>query len=334
MKRYRVLSVVTTLIVIASASVYDSHIAARNLVQRSQPLVNVKGWWAEDTLDRPYIWLTETSLFSHSGWWRLSEPFTYNTSTHIKTPLIKLQKLLGSDGDDATRIWELAPDRRHIAWNIELCNTIHTANIDGREHKKWSIVGPGFGDSVSGLNWLADGHHWTASTFDYGNGKDRLACIGNTRDSTASLIGISHTGAESLALAQPVSSVEGRGFNVQSVVARRTVHISKLPYSSGAHIAELEASPNHEHLAWLIGEESLPPFARFLHRINPQYSVVPRSYDAIWISSIDGSDPREVGRIEVNDDDEVQFLQWMPNGTCVSYVYNDEVYAVDVRDCL
>jgi len=322
------------ILVLAGAGIVYLRQASRSLVQRSRPLVNVRGWWKEDTLERPYTWLSETSLFSHSGWWRLSGPFTYDISTNIKTPLTRLQSLLGSDGDDQTAFWELSPDRRHIAWNIECYDTIHTATIDGREHKKWNLEGPGYGNSVSGLTWLSDGHRWNASTIDYESGKDRLSSIGDALGIERKPEALAKANAEALALAEPVLTVDNGVCEVDYTTAGRTNRLTFRDLDHGGLIAEVEVSPDHKHFAWTVGGVSVPPLIRLLHRIDPGYSFESRLYSSLFISGIDGSNVREVGRIEVKDDGVIQFLQWMPNGRTVTYVYRDEIYAIDVSACL
>jgi hypothetical protein len=333
MKRaYRAFAILTVCTIAAMTGAMLFAHAGGNLVQRSRPLVSVKGWWTEDTLDRPYTWLSETSLFSHSGWWRLSKPFTYDTSTHMKTPLTKLQNLLGSDGDDETDFWELSPDRRHIAWNIECYDTVHTATLDGREYKVWDIEGPGYGNTICGLSWLADGHRWIASTCDHGSAAGGLDCIASINDRSSRLDGVPATSAESILFAQPVTRVDDGVFEVQQAHAGgvKESDFRELGAPANGSIAEVEASPDRKHLAWLCCEERISTIDRIFHRINHGYSMKVRRYNSLRISSIDGSNLLEVGRIEASGDDDVNFLQWMPNGKRVTYVYHNEIYAIDV----
>src|SRR5690348_6345515 len=71
----------------------------RLLLPQATQVANVSHWWTEEAPICPYEWLSDSTVFSHSGWWRLLDPFTFDITSQQKTSLTKLNRWLQADAD-------------------------------------------------------------------------------------------------------------------------------------------------------------------------------------------------------------------------------------------
>ena len=93
------------------------------------------------------------------------------------------------------------------------------------------------------------------------------------------------------------------------------------------------SSPQKETgIAWLVQwYESVDnednPVAKYVDREGHPA----RRLDALWVTNIDGTGRKEIGRLKVGDEHAPSFLRWLPSGQAVSFARYDGIYVVPVK---
>src|SRR5262249_34844636 len=100
----------------------------------------------------------------------------------------------------------------------------------------------------------------------------------------------------------------------------------------GVEVREVAVSPGGDRLAWLLGG-------------RPSSSTRPPVDYSLWISGLDGSGLRELGRTRLKSekssskrgervDDRPWGLRWVPDGRQVSFLYGDGLFAAPADELM
>lgn len=333
---------ITSLLILAavtSLSVRNN----RSLLARSVPVADTHAWWPERIEECPYAWLSNKILFSHSGWWRLENPFTYDIHTQVKTPLAALERRLEKDADMGTNSWALSADRQRILWTMELYDDIRTARLNGSDYQSVQVADCGHGNQIAGVDWLPDGQHWLAETFDHESGKVLGHCLGDVH-TPGKVTWLSPEQPDPLITESRICKHTDTHADITLPDAASMLHGTtqhSLKYLAvqppqGTSIVELEPDPGNHRLLWLLSGERAALFGGRLDRFLPGYARGSHHYMALFISNIDGTGMQEIGRIylasDLDDQVDAQLsgIAWLPNGKKVSYLYQNTLYTVVV----
>jgi hypothetical protein len=114
--------------------------------------------------------------------------------------------------------------------------------------------------------------------------------------------------------------------------AQTTSHRYSVKLPPNAELQEVEFAPQGDRAAWLIRQQSVPPWSAFLHRLISSYPAKPIVVGSIWISRIDGTEMHELGHQRGTDGGQAaDDLHWLPDGKHLSYLYKGLVYTVPVE---
>lgn len=90
-------------------------------------------------------------------------------------------------------------------------------------------------------------------------------------------------------------------------------------------IGQQALSPDGDRIAYVVDGAPNPPFPEWLYRLIPSLKK-PGHIVALYVSRLDGSDMREVGRVPSGT---ITHLQWVPGGHNLSFVYGETLYVVE-----
>lgn len=113
------------------------------------------------------------------------------------------------------------------------------------------------------------------------------------------------------------------------------VHSVKLPANS--QIMSVTVSPQQQCVLYQLRTVQIDPLLMHLHRFITKIPVKPVVTEALWISRADGRGMREIGHVpsslsaEDNDEYQLEWLQWLPSGRQVSFVYHGKLYLVSTE---
>jgi hypothetical protein len=100
---------------------------------------------------------------------------------------------------------------------------------------------------------------------------------------------------------------------------------------------DFHLSPQADKVAWLVNGQVASPLHVWLHRFLPGIKSVQQQTTILWVSSIDGKQRHEVGRIvetgnvpseESNDKTFLEELKWLPDGKHLSFEYKHILYVI------
>jgi len=317
--------------------------ASRDLVRRSEVLVDMHGWWDNDTAypDLCMQWVDDRFVFGTGRNAPARGLFLFDTTNQQKTSLDNLEHVVNGEADGGCLDWSVSPDVKHVAWST-IGGNVHSATLDGGDHRWWHALIPGRGDSTRNIYWLDDNRSILAECC-YRDKEDSSTypCILDTRsNSTARPQIIAQKKALSYVQDDPITTRDDEECEVTCGPpnAHANAAVKKIKAPGGLSICEVEASPDNSHLAWLLDGSRTWPFASVIHSFVSIYPNTPRYFRSLWISRLDGSNPQEIGRVEVSDTSSSgngpATLLWAPSGKRVSYMYDNVLYGVSVKDKL
>lgn len=126
-----------------------------------------------------------------------------------------------------------------------------------------------------------------------------------------------------------------------SLGLKRQVHQYNVEAPGGTEISAIALSPQGDRLVWqvqLVKSNLRDWVNRNLETFWPGHTSSGTEEDALWVSKVDGSNLRELGRIEVQrpgtfdgpPGSNLKQVRWTEDGLNVSFVYADVLYVVRV----
>jgi|SRR5579871_621249 len=113
------------------------------------------------------------------------------------------------------------------------------------------------------------------------------------------------------------------------------LHIYKIALPKDVdRLMDALASPQQTTIIYNLQIARTSDLLTWLHRVVPSVSVKPVITEELWISKSDGQGMREIGhvpgKVDANGDPEDQLneVQWLPDGKQVSFIYRDMLYVV------
>jgi hypothetical protein len=103
---------------------------------------------------------------------------------------------------------------------------------------------------------------------------------------------------------------------------------SVIPLPAGMEADEVALSPNGDRLAWKLKEKRAVDFST-LGQLKWTFGLVPKLRHSLWVSSLDGTNMRELGMLE-SKGNQIGFMQieWSPDGKQIGFVREGKLYTI------
>lgn len=101
-------------------------------------------------------------------------------------------------------------------------------------------------------------------------------------------------------------------------------------------LSGMDYSRDGEHVAWLFKSEHAAGVTGWLHRLIPAFKVQEAVTSEIFVSAIDGTEMRSLGRVEESAGTASQptlaALQWLPDGKHLSFICHNALWKIRAMD--
>ena len=283
--------------------------AGRDLVQKSEPLVDVSAWLGlnypnDGRFCPPYRWITETSVFTFSSLEPPRNLILVDLEHNNKRELNSLEQHTTYIDHVEVQAFDVSPDRTHIIWSVG-ANTLQTAALDGGDLRTWTVPAQGLIDVQCGCAVVTSG--WRNTTLSQGEFLPFVRCLGDSIGPHSSVRWISQEESDSIEVANPVEDAnddkhERNEPSFRIMLGGRKGKKSIIP-PNGMQICEVVASPDCRHLALLLEGARHLPYSNLIHRfyanylVNPEAVPIPLHQRSGWFTRARGWARGCVGRV-------------------------------------
>jgi hypothetical protein len=112
----------------------------------------------------------------------------------------------------------------------------------------------------------------------------------------------------------------------------KPTHTYQLKLPKGATLVQNRVSPQQDSIFYYLEFTRMQPTLAFLHRLFPKVNIEPTVTEELWVSRVDGRGMHAIGYVPLKADpddiheEHLQHLQWLPNGTHISFIYGGTLY--------
>ena len=304
-----------------------------------------------------YGWLSDHELIyfrADGNLWR------HDTRTNAETVLLALTRQVKSSIPFQTAHWLVtSPDGKWVLWGQSSNNPLFVASIDGAKRLSW----PSF-EGSSEPHWLPDSQRWSQWLFGHGatwtrvdihrvvaphqsrsisalppgmKGLDVLSVqsedriVARTKD-RETLLKSGPSGAGTIAMTYQIDYRDTQEVSVwslhrQEALQHDTIHLPGL-------VRDVKVSPHGDSVAWLVWRQNTSPVFKMLQRLFPTLKKDEHESLAIYNSKLDGSQMREIGRVDSKPQPTgslIDEMRWLPGGKSLSFIANDTLWTVPVE---
>ena len=106
-----------------------------------------------------------------------------------------------------------------------------------------------------------------------------------------------------------------------------TVHLPGL-------VKDVRVSPQGDRVAWIVERQYASPVFKMLQRLFPALKKDEHESLEIYVSHLDGSHLREIGRVDRKSSPIwrlIEEMRWLPGGKCLSFIVNETLWTVPVE---
>ncbi len=328
------------------------------LMDRARKVASVKGWMIDRGPDAcmAWGWISDRELI----FLRQNGPrpafYRHDIVTGVESSIPALTKLFLTTGADPDGI-QVAPDGQYVLWNGYHAEDgrIVGARIDGGEFFRGPNGLRGF------ARWLGDSRHWFELGMKVSVFADARICSIAAGGSSARInIRAAHpiNNSSSYGGNEIVRGIQGscdriltNDWSYRAITTSTRVSISELNLASGfsptrtysvqipqgRYACDVITAPRGDQIAWKFAFENHEGVIDVLSRWLPRFRA-PCQTVALYVSSVNGSNMHDLGRMESidNKSDEVfmrepDYIKWTPDGKHLSFIYRDSLYLVSTE---
>jgi hypothetical protein len=325
----------------------------RRLLERSTKIAHIT-WDANasaEAIPANFLWISAHKVLCFRGFWAPGHlrVATYDFTTRKEKPLPSLTRLFNRSFNRHTE-QSVSPDGKWLLWRGEQ-GEIRAATLDGTRHVSWAVPAA---DDIYPVCWMQDSRHLVEFTGNSRSGRLTKAVLHRVdapEESRTLLIPASSllsVGAdpgpvvsEDHVVAVATNENDGDGYTITVLQTRLTEGKNepqryRFPVSGNADLYDKVLNDriitsHGDYLAWEAVEEHRNPVRTLVHRLLPFVRAEVERYSVLYVSRINGQEQHQIGCIKVEPtsaSEEPLYLQWLPDGRQLSFVYDDVLYTI------
>ena len=333
------------------------HSRKRSLLEQSMRVVGAQDGWQQ-----PYRWLSDHQ-FIIERWQKPVSPsqqppglYIYDIHTRKETFLRSLSQALekANYGYNPNSL-RISPDGTRLLW-FEFSDAVYGACFDGSHF--FTFPAPRDQDNSNWIQvrWASDSRHWVVVRNQHG----AIQGLVYDGDPSHKPKVVPVTASDQSDLWDKIGIYDddfytplilNDHFLMCKVGNQATRKVDVLDIRIGAHttglktpsiqlppdvgISEIAISPQGDRIAWNLTMPAAPKWVLALKRWVRHTHGEGEHVEGLWVSRIDGTEMREIGRREMKSDGgsepRLYQLQWVPGSKRLSFMFDSALYTVPVE---